>query len=852
MAEDFNPILEKQTGTYDPFRSVKDIPLIPIQEDEVFKPYASNAENFLSFLSQIEDNLSKKGLELYPKGKSDKVSFKNRLLADFKEGVSKTGEIGYVKNIYGENNVFSDNEGNIVFRDEPGASWEAYNPKFTGENFEEIFIQPAEMASEMVQFGPALFSSNPLTVSLTMAAGEGALQYISSQLPGEENLTTEDRALKIISNGVLGGSTQWATNGFLKWVTSVNPVKNFATKNIVKTIKGEKGSEARVFYEEGLRLQDKYGPLSLAEISGDKFLRQIEDFLRGYYLTRGQGADLAFDQIGATAVAIQKMMKTLYGQKGGPLLGNKISTAYNDILDNLIKNRQIRANNGFDDLTKLVDKNTGKVVDFSEIPIMNTTNFVAKLDELIKQYKPKGTGDSSMYKSLLNARASLLDDTKGEGVLTALEFQNLISQYSAAAAGTGSVFKDLATAAQKRPARELLDALNKDINQTIESGVMGNVELKGMSDTIQSSIAAKLAKVRDNYKADSDLIKGLEDSFLSSFIQTGNKSADDIVKQFSTLSAQETDEAIKFLYDNGYDDVIQQIKATIIEDAFVKSMRPIEDLTLEAEKLAKATRVGTSAFDAKKSNKFDPMVFKDILDPTKFMQNLNKTLKGTASGGKGKAEVLFSKTELKEIGDVLEYIRRANFSRVSPKASMLDIVLGFVNLPGLVARAGGMNYLSKLLLTKQGRDGLENFIALQTGEKQLKDLTKNMAANVVFFTESMMDYQTEFATTGSAYGQEFLEGVKEKAEEIIPKIYAPESEFIAMENNNQNLQSFNVSSPEVSRGQGADVVPPLSAPINANTVASLESMGMPLFNAAEGGIVELFDSKQFKKPQVVA
>jgi len=862
MAEEFNPLLGKESGSYDPFRSVKDIPLIPIQEEEVFKPYVTDAQNFLSFLSQIEEQIP----DLYPNGKSNKVAFKDRLFADLKEGVSQAGEINYVKSIYGENNAFSDKDGNIIFRDGPGYSWEAYDPEFSANNVSEMFIQPVELASEAIQFGPAMFTANPLTAALTMAGGDTALQFISSYLPGEENLTNEDRAFRILSNGVLGGSTQWAANGFLKWITGVNPVKNFATKNIVKTIKGEKGSEARAFYEEGLRLQEKFGALSLSEISGDKFLRQIEDFLRGYYLTRGQGADLAFEQIENTAVAIQKMMKELYGKQGGPLLGNKISKAYNDILDNLINNRKVRADEGFANLSKLTDKKTGRVVDFSEIPLLSTNNFVAKLDELIKQYKPKGTGDNSMYRSLLDAKASLLDDTGGEGVLTALEFQNLISQYSAAAAGTGSVFKDLAAASQKRPARELLDALNKDLNQTIESGLMGNVRLREMSDTIQSAVAKNLQKVRDDYKVDSDLITGLENSFLSGFIQTGKKSADDIVNQFSKLSAQETEEALKFLKDNGYDDVIQQMKATIIEDAFIKAMRPIEDLTLEAEKLAKATKTGargpftkaTGPETAAQSNKFDPAVFKDILDPVRFMQNLNKTLRGTAGGGKGKAEVLFSKEELKEIGDVLEYIRRANFSRVSPKASMLDIVLGFVNLPGLIARAGGMNYLSKLLLTKQGRDGLENFIALQTGQKEIKDLTKNMAANVLFFTEAMMDYQTEFATTGSQYGQqaldeigEFTDSISGKIQEGMQKRFDPEYQE-QQKKALEDLQSFNISSPQVSRGQGVDVIPPLSTPINPRTVASLESVGMPLFTAAEGGIVDLYESKKFKKPQVVA
>jgi len=96
-----------------------------------------------------------------------------------------------------------------------------------------------------------------------------------------------------------------------------------------------------------------------------------------------------------------------------------------------------------------------------------------------------------------------------------------------------------------------------------------------------------------------------------------------------------------------------------------------------------------------------------------------------------------------------------------------------------------------------------------------------------------------------------LDDVKKKAEEFIPKIQAPESEFIEMEPDTQNSQSFNIPSPQVSRGQGVDVIPPLSSPINPQTVASLESIGMPLFNAKEGGLASL-DTNKFKRPQVVA
>ena len=69
--------------------------------------------------------------------------------------------------------------------------------------------------------------------------------------------------------------------------------------------------------------------------------------------------------------------------------------------------------------------------------------------------------------------------------------------------------------------------------------------------------------------------------------------------------------------------------------------------------------------------------------------------------------------------------------------------------------------------------------------------------------------------------------------------------------------------PDAARGSGnlANVIPPIDFPsiggqgggaTNPQTMASLQSVGLPLFQAAEGGIVDLYESKKFKKPQVVA
>lgn len=71
-----------------------------------------------------------------------------------------------------------------------------------------------------------------------------------------------------------------------------------------------------------------------------------------------------------------------------------------------------------------------------------------------------------------------------------------------------------------------------------------------------------------------------------------------------------------------------------------------------------------------------------------------------------------------------------------------------------------------------------------------------------------------------------------------------------------------ISEPQVQRGDtGTDFIESLSVPQlnlaslsgspNQQTIAGLESVGLPFFNAKEGGIVDIYESKKFKRPQVV-
>jgi hypothetical protein len=102
---------------------------------------------------------------------------------------------------------------------------------------------------------------------------------------------------------------------------------------------------------------------------------------------------------------------------------------------------------------------------------------------------------------------------------------------------------------------------------------------------------------------------------------------------------------------------------------------------------------------------------------------------------------------------------------------------------------------------------------------------------------------------------EELKNIEDSTKDSLPSLPVPSGGTVTF------------SEPQVSRGDtGIDVIAPIEIPkidvasigggqmggINPQIMAGLESVGLPLFNVAEGGIVDLYESKKFKKPQVVA
>ena len=110
--------------------------------------------------------------------------------------------------------------------------------------------------------------------------------------------------------------------------------------------------------------------------------------------------------------------------------------------------------------------------------------------------------------------------------------------------------------------------------------------------------------------------------------------------------------------------------------------------------------------------------------------------------------------------------------------------------------------------------------------------------------------QNDIQTTGNPFVDRLKFGESMEAEDMITEETISESKVPQ------------ISVPEVTRGQG-DLLPGFSITpqietqiqqnINPDVLKDLESVGLPLFeNFKDGGIVDLYESKKFKKPQVVA
>lgn len=765
--------------------------------------------------------------KLFPEGESNQVSLFDRIRADLKGDISPVGEFNFLKEIFGENNVIARNDGNFFIREAPGKTYVELNPE--GFQMKDV----AELSGEAVVIAPTMFTANPWLAGLYAIGGGTTLQAIGETIPGETEIEAGDRLKKIAAEGVFGAGGQYGANVVIDFFSRLG-VKNFIVNKALKALE-KRGAMGKDFFERGEELTQKVGKLTFGEISGDAGLKSIEDFLRSYYLTRGATMDLADEQLNAAKNAILKFIQTSYNAANDPMakrtgvsLGADIQRSFKSVLDSFVDLRSSNASKLYNQ-TKFITDSTGKQVNITGLPTIKITEINKTLDEM--KETAKLNQDDTLYKSLIQWQDSLNKKAKN-GLIPYEVFNRQMSIFGKASYGKGSAFKNLETAAQRGPAKELFGAYSRALNDTIESFDQG-LKIGGVDDAINAEVASNLKVARDQYKADSELIDQLENSFIRDFISPGaSKSKASVVQRFQKLEPEEIDYAFQLLRGTGNEAVIQDIKKSFITDVFEDSLTAIKDLDLNQMSTAEVGRV-----------------IKEVFEPNKFLDNLNQKV------GNERLKVLFTEKELDRLGDITEYIQRVNFNNVKPKAAILDIIISFINPKEALIRIAGLKKMTNLMFDPKGIDALKAALKALESDKPMNEIYRNVGGDLLNFyllaeTEPT-DYLQKYLDVAGQYYNLQEPSIQQQIQQSGIERFGPEYQK-QQEEALQDLQSFNISSPQVSRGQGVDVIPPLSTPINPRTVASLESVGMPLFTAAEGGIVDLYESKKFKKPQVVA
>ena len=813
-----------------------------------------------NILYQIQELMIQEGTL---KDETPDPSFMERLGAGIK--LNDLGKETFLENFYGKENVFKDENDQMHIRKGPGYAFRPFDLKqwqkdlkslSLGEEVSEAVKDVADVGGFMIEAIPAMFvgafTADPYAAAGAAAAGNSLRQVISATLPGDEGMDAIDRMAEIglASTFGFGGQkiTNWVVDLGSKILSPRDFLYSFASRNYIKSMMSDKELAKLPVKErefllnlrneilESERLQKEVGEMTMGEITSDDLLLKIEGLLKSYYLSKDIATPLNDKQLTSVKNKLVKLMEQtiMADKKVQPILGEQLQKAYQDVLDELINIRQGKANDAFGEFTKKTIVNpdgSTTIMDNSTVPVIRTGNLLKQIKNLIDEYKGGAMMDDAYLDGLYGlqdkiAKIGKFDEGTGEYLLTAKQANQFIQDFSNASKGSGKLLKDVDTMQTKRPSRLMLNAMMEDLDNTASKAFI-------KSQPFDASMVEAIKKARNVYKDESFLINYFQDSFLKQFVDpVAGTSGEKMATRFAKLDPSQFKIAIGFLKKEN-PSLLQNVKQDIIETAIEQSSYIPKIKTAPGQASDELIEEGGLN------------ILKRI-DPEKFKNELDKLLPGD------KAKALFNEKELAEINDLLTYIGKVNFADVERSGVSLDVAVGFQNVKGLLARLLGFRWVAKTMLSEEGRLGMKTFIDVAIKNKKLNTATKgelqalnNFLLNLYGAQEGAYEIYQREREKILPKGGEYEQKGKERGP-AIPRLQAPETEFP------YDLQSFNMPSPKVNRGQGADVVPPIAGPINPQTVASLESVGLPLFNAAEGGIVDLYESKKFKKPQVVA
>ena len=282
-------------------------------------------------------------------------------------------------------------------------------------------------------------------------------------------------------------------------------------------------TDRQKFIARGEQLAKETGiPFRLVQLDADPIVEGLDEFVR----SSAVGERIARSVENVQGVKAYKffrrtMTKILSGDKSG--FGSRAIKAFQGTLGDAKKGTGLlgaRKRNA-DRLFGLAEKSGGEV---------GLTNTLKAMDGIIAESAQAGAGSSQRA---LGREIGRIRDELAAGKIKPIEFQNRLAEFGSAAKGTGRVFTDIDTLAERRPANTIYSAMVKDLEEAANSGSKGS---------------QALAKARIQYGKDSALIDGLRETAVGALFK-GNvlPAPEKVVTAFNNMPVSQLKASMEIL-----------------------------------------------------------------------------------------------------------------------------------------------------------------------------------------------------------------------------------------------------------------------------------------------------------------
>lgn len=316
---------------------------------------------------------------------------------------------------------------------------------------------------------------------------------------------------------------------------------------------------------EGRRLGDKFGiELTAAEQSGNPTLRGMEDALANSARWGGKFAEQNQKKTEAIIGRFKQQLNKISPEAMSRAdVGDRLTSAYSDTLNNLIKARRSQAKIDF---TEAGGKDKAILSNnlFRELQAIKTEG-EAKLLTKSKAHA------AQLANGLLRRVSSKTNSGNEQADLISLDdMANGLSNFSAEAARPGSIIDNVQSAAERRVYARLSEALQRDLDAEIAN------------PKADPNRVAMLVAARDNYKTFSNQISDVQKTTLGKLVGKADKDSggellttpERIADRLSSMEASELKNTIKFL-DKNHPDVAQSARRHILESSLKRAQEGI-------------------------------------------------------------------------------------------------------------------------------------------------------------------------------------------------------------------------------------------------------------------------------------